>query len=70
MHMKEKKHTLMNIQRCWNDNKKSYTFIEYQDNSFDSSKQVRINLFSLSCINLFTLVAPVFHESCSLAAEF
>lgn len=70
MHMKEKNHTLINTQRCWNNNKKSCAFIEYQDNSFDSSKQVRINLFSLSYINLFTLVALVLHESCSLAAEF
>lgn len=59
----------MNSHTCQNDSKKSCTFIEYQDNPSDSSKQISINLFSLAYINLFTLVAPVLHEFSSLATE-
>jgi len=47
MHMKEITHTVINSQSCQNYNKKSYTFIECQDNWFDPPKQVRISLFKL-----------------------
>lgn len=45
--MKEKNHRAMNTKSCQKDNKKSYVFIEYQDNSFDSLKQVK--LICLAC---------------------
>lgn len=60
----------MKTPSCQNGNKKSYSFIEQQSNQFGLSRQVRNNLFNLSSMDLYTIVALVLHESCSFSTKF